>query len=176
MSRVYWYCFVFFDVHGFQFLIPCLSSCLIHDSVPFMQSTDSRDLCTSSSHSAEIAERRDTKRSLTISSIPEEVSSMPFDDRSGWILDPPSFIHANVKAAPRSLDMDENRLVLQMKPSSEVLELSAVKAANHELPHHGTRCVKAQNDDVAYTSAFTDFSLVQVCNSNFFLIYGSMSV
>jgi hypothetical protein len=141
-----------------------------------MQSTDSTDLCTSSSHFADSSEKRDNKRSLTISSIPEEVSSMPFDDRSGWILDPPSFIHSNLEAAPRSLDLNEKRLLLPMKPSIKIPEFSSANAANHKLPHHGTHCVKAQNEDVTDTNAFTDFTLVQVWNPNSTFFYVYMSV
>jgi hypothetical protein len=162
MSQVHWYCFVNFDAQGSQSLSRGTSSSLIHGSDWFIQSTGSRDLCTSRCHSAESTVRRDNKQTLTTSSIPEDVSSMPFDDRSGWILDPPSFIHSNLIAAPRSLDLYKNRLVLPMKSSNEVLELLSAKAANHQLPNHRAHFAKEQHDVVAHTSAITDISLVQV--------------
>jgi hypothetical protein len=72
--------------------------------------------------------------------------------------------------------MDENSLVLPMKPSRAVLQLSPAKAVTPDLPHYGTHCAKEQNSEVAHTSAITDISLVEVCNLNLCLIHRSISV
>jgi hypothetical protein len=151
-------------------------SYFIDDCSCVVQRENSRDLLSSCSSEASKAQMRHNRRSLTVSSIPEEVSSMPFDDRSGWILDPPLFIRTNSSPAPRSLGMDENRLVPWIEPSRAVPELSPAKAVHHDSPHDGTHCAKENHDKDAHTSAITDISLVQVWNPYLSLMHGSMSV
>jgi hypothetical protein len=87
---------------------------------------------------------------------------MPVDDRSGWILDLPSFIRTNVKPAPRSFDMDNFDVMLPIKPSRRVLELTPAKDRTDELLQHETEYAIAQHDEVAHTRAISDFSLMQV--------------
>jgi hypothetical protein len=140
----------------------CHSSYFIHDCSCVVQRENSADVVISSPHSARMAQKRDNHRLLTVSSIPEEAPSTPFDDKSGWILDPPLFIRTNFNPAPRSLDMDENRLVLLMKPLRAVPQLPPAKTVTPDLPRYGNHCAKEQNSEVAHTSAITDISLVKV--------------
>jgi hypothetical protein len=72
--------------------------------------------------------------------------------------------------------MDGNGLVLSIKPSNAVPELSPAEAVNHDLLHYGTHCAKEQHNEVAHRSAITDISLVEVCNPDLDLIHGSLSV
>jgi hypothetical protein len=135
----------------------------------------SRNLLTSSSHIASQPEQRDNQ-SLIVSSIQEEVSSATCQDRSGWILNPPSFIRTCSNPALRSFDKNESSLVLQINPSQAVLELSSAKAVNHDSPHYGTHCAKEQHDEVAHGHAIPDISLVEVCNPDLSSIHGPVSV
>jgi hypothetical protein len=140
----------------FSYIDSC--SCVVQ------KKNSSRDLLSFCSPEASKAQERDNRRSLTVSCIPGDVCSTPFDIRSSKILDPPSFIRNNSNHAPRSLDIDKDSLVLPRKPSGAVLELSPAKAVSHHLPHHATHCSKIQHNEVAYTNAITDISLVEVCN------------
>jgi hypothetical protein len=147
------------------------SPCLLHSCYRSLQKESSRDILTSSSHFAEKAGKRDNRRAVTISSIPEEL-----DDRSGWILGPPSFIHTNPNPARRSLDMHRNKSPLSTNPTKAVSPFSPAEAANHELPHHRTNCAQGQHDCRTRACAVTDFTLVQVSNYALFLLHGCMGV
>jgi hypothetical protein len=72
--------------------------------------------------------------------------------------------------------MDDNGLVLPIKPSRAVLELSPAEAVSHEFPNYGSHCAEEQHDEVVHRSAITDISLVEVCNPDLFLIHGCISV